>query len=81
MKVISDWKRSLKSYSFISLVGILMSAISLAGLSALGVLGTALSMPVLATLVIIFAVIGGVGRFIDQTDDKLESDEEQGDVQ
>lgn len=81
MKVISDWKRSLKSYSFISLVGILLSTISLAGLSALGVLGTALSMPVLATLVIIFAVIGGVGRFIDQTDDKLESDEEQGDVQ
>lgn len=81
MKVISDWKRSLKSYSFISLVGILLSAISLAGLSALGVLGTALSMPVLATLVIIFAVIGGVGRFIDQTDDKLESNEEQGDVQ
>lgn len=81
MKVISDWKRSLKSYSFISLVGILLSTISLAGLSALGVLGTALSMPVLATLVIIFTVIGGVGRFIDQTDDKLESDEEQGDVQ
>lgn len=81
MKVVSDWKRSLKSYSFISLVGILLSAISITGLSALGVLGTALSMPVLATLVIIFAVIGGVGRFIDQTDDKLESNEEQGDVQ
>lgn len=72
MKVISDWKRHLKSYSFISLVGILLSAISLTGLSALGVLGTALSMPVLAALVIIFATLGGLGRFIDQTDDNIE---------
>ena len=72
MKVVNDWKRHLKSYSFISLVGILLSAISITGLSALGVLGTALSMPVLATLVIIFATLGGIGRFIDQTDDNLE---------
>ena len=72
MKVVNDWKRHLKSYSFISLVGILLSAVSITGLSALGVLGTSLSMPVLATLVIIFATLGGIGRFIDQTDDNLE---------
>ena len=72
MKIVNDWKRHLKSYSFISLVGILLSAISITGLSALGVLGTALSMPVLATLVIIFATLGGIGRFIDQTDDNIE---------
>lgn len=78
MKVINDWKRHLKSYSFISLVGIFLSAISVTGLSALGVLGSGLSMPVLATLVIIFAVLGGLGRFIDQTDDNISGD---GDVQ
>lgn len=78
MKVINDWKRHLKSYSFISLVGIFLSAISVTGLSALGVLGTGLSMPVLATLVIVFAVLGGLGRFIDQTDDNISGD---GDVQ
>ena len=72
MKIVNDWKRHLKSYSFISLVGILFSAISITGLSALGVLGTALSMPALAILVIIFATLGGIGRFIDQTDDNLE---------
>lgn len=71
MKVINDWKRHLKSYSFISLVGIFLSAISVTGLSALGVLGAGLSTPVLATLVIIFAVLGGLGRFIDQTDDNI----------
>lgn len=75
MKVISDWKRHLKSYSFISLVGILLSSISVVGLSALGVLGAELSMPVLATLVIIFATLGGAGRFIDQTDDNIEDQE------
>ncbi|WP_391558328.1 hypothetical protein [Robertmurraya sp.] len=78
MKVINDWKRHLKSYSFISLVGILFSAISVTGLSALGVLGAGLSMPVLATLVTIFAILGGLGRFIDQTDDNISGD---GDVQ
>lgn len=72
MKVVDDWKRHLRSYSFISLVGIFLSAISVTGLSALGVLGSGLSMPVLATLVIIFAVLGGLGRFIDQTDDNIE---------
>lgn len=72
MKVVNDWKKHLKSYSFISLVGIFLSAISVTGLSALGVLGSGLSMPVLATLVIIFAVLGGLGRFIDQTDDNIE---------
>jgi hypothetical protein len=72
MKVINDWKKHLKSYSFISLAGVLLSAISVTGLSALGVLGAGLSMPVLATLVIIFAVLGGIGRFIDQTDDNME---------
>lgn len=72
MKVVNDWKRHLKSYSFISLVGIFLSSISVVGLSALGVLGAGLSMPVLATLVIIFAVLGGIGRFIDQTDDNIE---------
>ena len=72
MKLINDWQKHLKSYSFISLVGILLSAISFIGLSALGVLGPALSMPMLATLVIIFATLGGIGRFIDQTDDNIE---------
>lgn len=71
MKIINDWKRHLKSYSFISLVGIFLSAISVTGLSTLGVLGAGLSMPVLATLVIVFAVLGGLGRFIDQTDDNI----------
>lgn len=77
MKIVNDWKKHLKSYSFISLVGILLSAISITGLSALGVLGTALSMPVLATLVIIFAVLGGLGRFIDQTDDNIEEQQNE----
>ncbi len=72
MKLISDWQKHLKSYSFISLVGIFFSSVSVVGLSALGVLGSGLSMPVFATLVMIFAVLGGVGRFIDQTDDNIE---------
>lgn len=74
MKLISNWQKHLKSYSFISLVGIFLSSISVVGLSALGVLGTGLSMPVLATLVIIFAILGGLGRFIDQTDDNIDGD-------
>ncbi|MCY1410893.1 hypothetical protein D9M71_262720 [compost metagenome] len=75
MKLINNWQRHLKSYSFISLVGILLSAISVSGLAALGVLSTSLSFPTLAVMVIIFSIMGGISRFIDQTDDNIPTDD------
>jgi hypothetical protein len=66
MKIISDWKAQLKSYSFLSLLAIILSTLSWGGLAVLGVVSGYMSFWGLLTTASIFAVIGMVGKFIDQ---------------
>lgn len=68
LKIISDWKKQLKSYSFLSLLGSALTAISISALAVLGVLSSELAFSTLACLAIFFGILGCAGRFIDQTD-------------
>lgn len=71
-KLIRDWKKSLKSYSFLSIVANILTAVSVSALAVLGVLSSDIAFPVLACLAVAFGVVGAIGRFIDQTVDDLE---------
>lgn len=72
MKWRSDWKKILKTYSFLSIVANLLVAISVSGLAVLGVLSSSIAFGTLATLAIALGLIGAVGRFVDQTYDDIE---------
>lgn len=72
LKLIKDWKKSLKSYSFLSILANVFTAISVSALAVLGVLSSDIAFPVLACLAIAFGLVGAIGRFIDQTVDDLE---------
>ncbi len=76
-KLIKDWKKSLKSYSFLSIVANILTAVSVSALAVLGVLSSDIAFPVLACLAIAFGLVGAVGRFIDQTVDDLEDKDVQ----
>lgn len=77
LRIIKDWKKQLKSYSFLSLAANALVALSISGLAVLGVLSSEIAFPVLAALAITFGIIGAIGRFVDQTiDDIGEQDDE-----
>lgn len=77
LKLIKDWKKSLKSYSFLSIVANILTAVSVSALAVLGVLSSDIAFPVLACLAIAFGLVGAIGRFIDQTVDDLEDKDVQ----
>ena len=66
MKLLPNKKKILKSYSFLSMLGNFLIALSISGLSVLGVLSSEIALPVLAVLAISFGLFGLIGRFIDQ---------------
>lgn len=76
-KLIKDWKKQLKSYSFLSLFANFLTALSVSGLAVLGVLSSDIAFPLLAVLAITLGVIGCLGRFVDQTVDDLEKGGEE----
>ena len=67
MKFHEDWKKILKTYSFLSMLGNFLIALSISGLAVLGVLSSDIAFPILAALAISFGLFGLIGRFIDQT--------------
>lgn len=67
-----DWKRILRTYSFISIVANLLVAISVTGLSVLGVLSSNLAFGTIACIGIVLGVLGCAGRFVDQELDDLD---------
>jgi len=67
MRLLKDKKNILKSYSFLSMLGNFLIALSISGLSVLGVLSSEIALPLLAILAISFGLFGLIGRFIDQT--------------
>jgi len=66
MKLLPNKKKILKSYSFLSMLGNFLIALSISGLAVLGVLSSDIAFPLLAGLAISFGLFGLVGRFIDQ---------------
>ena len=76
MKFHEDWKKILKTYSFLSIVANLLVAVSVSGLAVLGVLSSQMAFGTLAVLASIIGLLGLVGRFVDQSyDDMREEDE------
>lgn len=76
MKWRSDWKKILKTYSFLSIIANLFVAVSIAGLSVLGVLSSSIAFGTLVTVAIALGLIGAVGRFVDQSYDDIKEDED-----
>ncbi len=66
MKLLPNKKKILKSYSFLSMLGNFLIALSISGLAVLGVLSSDIAFPILAGLAISFGLFGLIGRFIDQ---------------
>lgn len=76
MKWHEDWKKILKTYSFLSLVANLLIALSVSGLAVLGVLSSQVAFETLAVSASILGLLGAVGRLVDQSyDDMREEDE------
>ena len=75
LRLIKDWKKGLKSYSFLSIVANILTAVSVSALAVLGVLSSDIAFPILACLAVAFGVVGAIGRFIDQTVDDLEKED------
>lgn len=67
MKLLKDRRKILRSYSFLSMLGNFLIALSISGLAVLGVLSSDIAFPLLAALAISFGLFGLIGRFIDQT--------------
>ncbi|MNQ59021.1 hypothetical protein D3C85_732410 [compost metagenome] len=75
-RLIRDWKKQLKSYSFLSMLGNFLVALSVSGLSVLGVLSSNVALPLLVSLAVAFGLFGLVGRFIDQSVEDSEDNAE-----
>lgn len=67
MKLLKDRRKILRSYSFLSMLGNFLIALSISGLGVIGVLSSDIAFPLLAALAISFGLFGLIGRFIDQT--------------
>lgn len=77
MKFHEDWKKILKTYSFLSLVANLLVALSVSGLAVLGVLSSQMAFGTLAVLASIIGLLGLIGRFVDQSYDDLEKEKDE----
>ena len=73
-RLIPDWKKQLKSYSFLSMLCNFLTALSVSGLAVLGVLSSNVAFPVLVGLAITFGLFGLVGRFLDQSVEDVSED-------
>lgn len=81
MKLLKDKKKIIKSYSFLSMLGNFLIALSVSGLSVLGVLSSEIAFPILVSCALFLGLLGLIGRFVDQSvDDSMDSNEEDEDV-
>lgn len=71
MKFHEDWKKILKTYSFLSIVANLLVAISISGLGVMGVLSSQVAFGTLAISASVLGLLGVVGRFVDQSYDDM----------
>lgn len=77
MKWHEDWKKILKTYSFLSIVANLLVALSITGLSVLGVLSSQVAFGTLAVSASVLGLLGLIGRFVDQSYDDLEKEKDE----
>lgn len=77
MKLHEDWKKLLKTYSFLSLVANLLIALSVSGLAVLGVLSSQVAFGTLAVSASVLGLIGAVGRLIDQSYDDMREEQDE----
>lgn len=85
MKLLKDKKKVIKSYSFLSMMGNFLIALSVSGLSVLGVLSSEIAFPILVSCAVVLGLLGLIGRFVDQSiddgvDDSMDSSEEDEDA-
>lgn len=71
MKLVDNWKKVLKTYSFLSLVANILVALSVSGLAVLGVLSSQVAFSTLAISASVLGLLGVVGRFVDQSYDDM----------
>lgn len=71
MKLVDNWRKVLKTYSFLSLVANILVALSVSGLAVLGVLSTQVAFGTLAMSASVLGLLGLIGRFIDQSYDDM----------
>ena len=77
MKLLKDKKKVIKSYSFLSMLGNFLIALSVSGLSVLGVLSSEIAFPILVGCALLLGFLGLIGRFVDQSlDDVVEGEED-----
>ena len=76
MKFHEDWKKILKTYSFLSLVANLLIALSVSGLAVLGVLSSQVAFGTLAVSASVLGLLGVIGRFVDQSYDAMREEDE-----
>lgn len=71
MKLVDNWRKVLKTYSFLSLVANILVALSVSGLAVLGVLSSQVAFGTLAISASVLGILGVVGRFVDQSYDDM----------
>lgn len=77
MKVISDWKKHLRSYSALSLAANLLISLSYGISAVLGMGLISLSPAYIILAMTVVAALGFLGKFVRQFEDDIE--EQQGD--
>ena len=76
MKLVENWKKVLKTYSFLSLVANLLIALSVTGLSVLGVLSSQVAFGTLAISASVLGLLGLVGRFVDESYEDIKKEDD-----
>lgn len=74
MKIISDWKRHLRSYSALSLIANLLISLSYGISVVLGMGLVSLSPFYIILAMTVVAVLGFCGKFIQQWEDDIEEE-------
>ena len=76
-KLAKNWKQRLKSYSSLSLIANILTALSVAGLSVLGILSSEIALTTIITSALILGVLGLIGRVLDEAiDDGIVGDKD-----
>lgn len=76
MKLATNWKQRLRSYSSLSIIANVLVAASVSGLSVLGVISNVITIPLLVGLAAIFGILGLLGRVLDQSIDDFKGEDE-----
>ena len=76
-KLAKNWKQRLKSYSSLSLIANVLTALSVTGLSVLGVVSSEIALTTIITSALILGILGLIGRVLDEAiDDGIVGDKD-----